>query len=155
MTEHQSPVLIKRFQKMQRWEQGNWMLLNTFVTLMAYFAKRQDSPYYLVGVLVLILFIGPKLYRQYKKKQRQLLENNLVKLPPDWDQRMSAFTHYAGWQFILYIIFILAYFLPRMWAYAAIATLYLSSLVLEWRVRRKQAEVAWYLEAYQPNENIH
>ncbi|MFH1207469.1 MAG: hypothetical protein V1668_02575 [Patescibacteria group bacterium] len=153
MAEHQSHLIIKRFQAMQRWEQGSWMALNTLITVMAYIAKRQDSPYYMVGAIVLVLFVGPKLYRLYKKKQRQLLGNNSVKLPVDWDRRMSAFTHYAGWQFILYLAFVLAYFLPRAWAYATMAILYVVSLALEWRVRRKQAEVAWYLQAYQPHES--
>lgn len=156
MTEHQSRVLIKRFQTMQRWEQGMWMMLNTFVTLMAFFVKWRHLPYYyMVGPLIIILLIGPRLYKQYKKKQCQLLENNLIKLPADWDHQVSIFTRYAGWQFILYIAFILAYFMPGLWAYAVIGILYLGSLLLEWLVRRKQAEVAWYLESFQPHETIH
>lgn len=153
MTEHQSHIVMKRFSRLQNWEDWNWRGLNLVFLIMVITARIYHYPaYYLWGLLVLILFAGPKLYRQYQKKRKALLENNLVKLPPDWDKRMSIFTRFAGWRFILLIFFCATYFLSGLWMYVILGLLYILSWLIERFAKREQDKVIQYIESYQPNE---
>lgn len=145
MSQRQANIFIKRFEKLQRWEQGNWIVINLVFTCLSLYAKITHQPTILWILAVLVLFTGPTIYREYQKKQRLLLQNNIVNLPADWDKRLSIFTRLAGWNLILVLCFGLTYFLPNLSAYIAIGVLYAASWWIGWKTSQKRKEVRNYL----------
>jgi hypothetical protein len=154
MTDHQSHIVIRRFNRLQQWEEWNWRGINLVVLIVIVVKAIYHYPaWYLWLPLVCILLAGPKLYRQYQKKKHALLESNIVKLPPDWDQRISIFTRLAGWRFILLLFFGITNLLSGLWMYVILGLLYLCSWLIDWLAWRKQKEVTHYIESYQPHES--
>lgn len=145
MTERQTNIFIKRFAKLQRWEQASWLFLNLAFALLSVYAKMKSQPGILWALIILVLFLGPSIFKSYAKKQRLMLQNNLVNLPPGWDKRLSIFTHLAGWEFVLILGLGLSYLLPMPLAYSIIILLYLGSWAIEWLKNKKRRETLEFL----------
>ncbi len=150
MSLRQANIFTKRFEKLQRWEQGNWMMLNFVFALVAFFSKIQHQPAMLWLLAVLVLFLGPRMHKEFQKKQRITLESNIVNLPADWDKHLSIFTRLAGWNFFIVLGFGLTYLLPQLYAYVSIGLLYLVSWILQWKTIQKRREVRTYLSQFKP-----